>query len=159
MDLRKIDALVAEKVMGIDLSSQCKGEMVDDVEGCWVCSHCHAEGDFGEEFLPHKIVPYQYSTDISAAWTVVEKFQLVNPDNIDDDDNYPPIRIDAVIRLEDGRWMARFDGPIDFDVDMPGYYERSCYPDCRGFAVAATAPLAICLAALRAVGVDVKELG
>lgn len=65
----------------------------------------------------------RYSTDIAAAWEVAEKFE-----------NVSVVRINA----NDGQWYAELDGKTND-------YRRS-------IAFASTAPHAICLAALKAVG-------
>jgi hypothetical protein len=105
---RELDALVAEKVMGLQ---PLRREVPPD------------PGAFLD--LPH------YSTDIAAAWEVVEKltgrrdkdigFALtVNPGTI-------------------GTSFSALDGTEHWHVN------------------ASTAPLAICLAALKVVGVDIEE--
>lgn len=70
-----------------------------------------------------------YSTDMNAAMDVVEKAGIT-----------------AIIKVFDGRWMARLNDPADLDT----YYEVSCYKDCEDFAIGETAPHAICLAAMKA---------
>ncbi len=64
----------------------------------------------------------RYSTDLNAAWDLVERFS----------DRSEPLQV----RCEGRRWVAAF-GP-------------------RQATEAATAPIAICLAALRAKGVNVE---
>lgn len=138
--MREIDALIAEKVMGFNVRAEGRDHV----------GPCYSEGGFHEEPVPH------YSTDIAAAWQVVEKLSLPNPDNILEADNYPPIKINAVIRLNDGRWMARFDEA----AELQSYYERDCYTDemaKRSYAVAETPALAICLAALKAACHPIQE--
>lgn len=100
MNLRKIDALVAEHVMG---------HAYDALEP----KHC-------------------YATQISAAWQVVEKLQ--------NSTEAPPFRL---TQLYDGIWHCHFDGKGTEVYGGQGY--------------AATAPLAICLAALEARGIEVPE--
>lgn len=90
--------------------------------------------------LPH------YSTDIKAAWLVVDKDL-----------------IESIVRISDGRWFARCvinDRDEDyneafrpgFNLDN-GYYEIPIYdePNRKDGAFGETAPHAICLAALKAV--------
>lgn len=104
---RELDALVAEKVMGI------------------------AVNRFGEVIQPGMGVgmPRRYSTDIASAWGVVEKMQA---------DGW-------FFKVEDGAlhtcWYA------DFIISEPGRP-----PKGPRRTQADTAPLAICLAALKAVG-------
>lgn len=109
---RELDALVAEKVMGLT-SSEVEIHRQFWLDGCF-------------SNLPH------YSTDIAAAWEVVEKltskkqphFQLSLCDSY----------------TENPKWCA------EFDLDRPFK---------RVIAKAETAPHAICLAALKAVGVEI----
>ena len=69
---RGMDALIAEKVMGIDLSQECGGEMYDEDSNYWSCTSCSKEGGWNEDFQ-HTIQPQHYSNSINAAWGVVEK--------------------------------------------------------------------------------------
>lgn len=92
------------------------------------------------------------STDIADAWEVVEKGL-----------------VESVVKLRDGRWFARGareDGDIDdpelvcgFDMTgtLGGYYEIPIYEKSTSGAIADTAPHAIALAALKAVGVEVEN--
>lgn len=89
---RELDALVAEKVMGVETMQKLYPSMMAK-GGAW---------------LPH------FSTDIAAAWEVVEKM--------------------------------RREGYI-FDIEIRKDYVGVNCEHCE------SAPLAICLAALRAVGV------
>lgn len=111
---RELDALVAEKVMG-DYISDREGE-----PGSWR----------GPDFTP---LP-QYSTDISAAWEVVEK--IIN-------------HSDYVCWELSSEWKG--DGAKS---DYP-FYARFCLGNGDKTAGADTAPHAICIAALKVVGVEV----
>jgi hypothetical protein len=91
---RELDALVADKVMGVPLTS---GN---------VCIHDH---------MPH------YSTDIAAAWVVVDKMAAKN-----------------------WNWMLQ-----------PGYATFAMTKDSGGSAFGSSVQHAICLAALKAIGVTV----
>jgi hypothetical protein len=71
----KMDALIAEKVMGIDLSQICDGDMYDEDGDHWSCTSCSETGGWGTDF-EHTISPKHYSTYIAAAWKVVEKLEL-----------------------------------------------------------------------------------
>jgi len=96
---RELDTLIAEKVMGLDIGDDCD----HSIDSC-LC------------FPP-------YSTDIAAAWQVVDKL----------------ISAECGFVVSGGGslpWLATFR---------------------NGQAHAETAPLAICLAALKAVGYEVKE--
>lgn len=128
----ELDALVAEKVMG----------WASPAEGGWLGN---------EKIRPHQMAwrsregvtlhsykeTWHPSTDIAAAWDVVEKAGIT-----------------ALIKMEDGRWMARFDEAARNE----SYYERPTYdPEKevadydREYAFGQTPCLAICLAALKAI--------
>ena len=98
-----------------------------------------AEKVTGKSFNPEWIhiscnLPH-YSTKIQDAWEVVEKLGNWHG-------------FDFILWLEpesNGQWHA-------------GWFEQSHEgPESRASEVAATAPLAICLAALKAVGYDVQR--
>lgn len=112
---RELDALVAEKVMGL------KHVFNADLTEGWI------DIDTVCRSLP------SYSTDIAAAWKVVEKLQAYNP-----------------------FWDA--DGFMEFDLSptsgVDGERGWTCnFGDDNTRAYASTAPHAICLAALKAVTV------
>ncbi len=109
---REIDRLVAERVMG------------------W--TNLYLEGSrFGTtpEGKSHRIVP-QYSSDMSAAWEVVERLR-----------------------------HSGYEGGIDWTRPELGYecafWSSPIPPDEMQPSRAETAPLAICLAALRGMGVSI----
>lgn len=114
---RELDALVAEKVMGL--------KNIREEEGLFGTMTLYGEQEIPGEFgrLTAKGLP-RYSTDIAAAWGVVEKIRstklgcfFLNWDRISD------------------MWAAGFDGNV-------GKYEIQ----------QEIAPHAICLAALKAIG-------
>lgn len=107
--LRKIDALVAEHVM--DLDGPYYDESVHD-----------SEPYFGTYALASR-----YSTDIAAAWEVVEKMRHEI----------------ALIPMGRTRWMATSNR------------SKTAMSDWYG-PVADTAPLAICLAALKSKNIEVN---
>jgi hypothetical protein len=118
---RELDALIAEKVMGIkhpitihrDKTAYQWGSATDE----W-------------EFLP------EYSTDIAAAWKVVEKLGL------------------CVWPTEDAKWFAfqdRFDSSYGEEYWFGGENFLSRY------VIADTAPHAICLAALKALEAKTQD--
>lgn len=114
MTPREIDALVAEKVMGYIVTVGVNPLMgkIESGSCMW----------FGE--LPH------YSTDIGAAWTVIEKV-------------YERTGSWILVCPINGRFVA---------YEMTGCAD----PDFGAFCeYADTAMMAICLAALKAVGVEV----
>lgn len=109
---RDLDALVAEKVMGWKYYPASAGTMQPINPPYWI-NPDRQSLDAIEDWPP------SYSTDIDAAWEVVEKLA-------------------GTFRLE---------------------YEKYSDWDCElglGSAHAKTAPLAICLAALKAVGCEVE---
>ena len=109
---REMDALIAERVLDLD------------VNGDRVCGKGFIK-NMNVRLLPH------YSTNMSAAWEVVEKIK-------DWGEGWcPQIYWDDNDGLEPGEWVAEFNK----------YWEAE--NDYRHFeAVADTAPLAICCAAL-----------
>src|SRR3990167_1498198 len=115
---REMDALIAEKVMGWEKAVNSWGNGADI-------------GWNLPSLLPHDPErrtwsrdPLPYSTDISAAWQVVEKTRVG-------------------VRPYGAGWIAESE-------DAGRMYGNSYQ------AIADTAPYAICLAALKAVGVDFK---
>lgn len=110
---RELDALVAEHVMGYECV--CSDEPVD-------CPVHYAE-DL-DTLLP-------YSTDIAAAWPVVERMRELR-------------WVFSLCTLNAGDFYCIFK-----------VHEFSSRPSAIHDARADTAPHAICLAALRAVGVEV----
>lgn len=148
-ELRAIDALVAEKVMGLGEIEHdypcgihpdcCEYEAPDtreqasrwddDVRPIWREHH-----DNG--WVQIHVVSF-YSTSIAAAWQVVERLlaRRMYPDLISTQSQWKCI-VDKYIEL---------DEIDDNDINWPIEAEAD------------TAPLAICLAALRVVGVEIPE--
>ncbi len=124
---QELDALIAEKVMGLT-KPECG----------W------GEGDNGKgSFWNFPLRPY--STGIAAAWEIVDKGL-----------------IESLVKLKDGRWYAKPARlEINFETDEEeltcgfsidyGYYEIPIYEENNEGAIANTAALAICLAALKVV--------
>lgn len=112
---REIDRLIAERMMGWTNLSLAGTRFGTTPQG-----------------RVHRIVP-QYSTDISAAWEVVEQLRLLG-----------------------------YQGGIDWARPEPGYecafWSSSISPYEKQSSRAETAPMAICLAALKVIGVSI-ELG
>lgn len=111
---RELDALIAEKVMGLQV----------DALGYVVTQRGKVEGE----------LPF-YSTDIAAAWEVVERtglqIEIQSPGAPCNGDEY---------ENDSDNWRVEC---------------RLKSSDRSSFAEATTAPLAICLAALKAVGIHV----
>jgi hypothetical protein len=118
-----MDALLAEKVMGYTLS---------DLSLLAYPKYKLFDIESGEFSGYVKEVPH-YSTDIAAAWQVVRKIQQ-----------------DFFINLICGRNEGRKNGRIGYNCDI-GYYENNGAPEW--YSDSQTAPLAICRAALKAMGV------
>lgn len=133
---RELDALVAEKVMGLDLSPKIHPyKKVSDFS-----LRPGALNYYGT--YVEKREPEFYSTDIAAAWEVVEKmrshshmdaFALKAPD----EDQAP------------GFWRAIFLKKEIGPEDMSNFYE---WP-----TLGCSAPHAICLAALKACGIEIPK--
>jgi hypothetical protein len=118
---RELDALIAEKVLGIPVRAS------EDAEGCYLPVTTHPDGGYyhGHRGQIEKPILH-YSTQIADAWLVVEKMKA---------NNYCFTLYDGY----DPEWAALFS-PRDAKLNL---------------AEADTAPLAICLAALKAVSDDV----
>lgn len=120
---RELDALVAEKVMGLtrhdeSYVTESIGKVLRFVwrDGCGDCVYS------GDMFLP------RYSTNIADAWEVVERLVSTPGPNGDHHSVQVDYSGDAVVVIDENE---------DWQVS----------------AIADTAPLAICLAALKAKGV------
>lgn len=66
----QLNALIAEKVMGIKLG-RCENTELEVVDGGMVCPKC-LFGSTRSDDEEHNVVVSNYSIDISAAWQVVE---------------------------------------------------------------------------------------
>lgn len=125
---REIDALVAEKVMGLEINEEKvfkDGMIVLTTE------------------KPVQIPLPHYSTDISAAWDVAKL--LVNNPPEQTDGYYGPYFF--VLHKPDKLWGSGYL----YDVPYEGYTESDV------FAYHKEPTMAICLAALKAVGVNVDD--
>lgn len=114
--LREIDALIATEIMGWRLVLNSSGEQVG------VCCPPY--------WFP--VSPPKYSSDISAAWEVVEKMALIGFEDFNLDTSYVP---------GGWKWTCYF-------FDSLGKDAESRRRD--------TAPLAICIAALKTKGIEVE---
>jgi hypothetical protein len=121
---RERDALVAERVMGL--------EVVRNPKGGWSIGPADCYDSAGEMILFNPLLAY--SEDISATWQVVEK--LVS-------DGW---RVDTV--------SSEVGGTDVVLSCIPGARGHYCSDSLEGRVT--TAPEAICLAALRAAGVDIE---
>lgn len=109
----KLDALVAEKVLGLEVDCRCCGS------------------EHWESFPPG------YSTGIAAAWKVMESRWMVG---------------------QTIGYLAETPSEQFTDITEDGWAQRWCCTSRGEPIYAATAPLAICLAALKAAGVDIDNL-
>lgn len=127
---REVDVLVAEKVMGLKAVKSVWGKEKQ------YCSYSIGKPDYydsyGEMILSNP-VPL-YSENIANAWEVVEKLQ-----------SSTEATLFSLRQDYEGLWMCTFNG------NGSKYYESGVH-NCP------TAALAICFAALEAVGVDINEL-
>lgn len=133
---RELDALVAEKVMGLELIR-------------------HGPNIFYKEygkFHPCELLLPEYSSFVGEAWLVVEKVEKEHYPFILTVDRYGGV-------YSGGRWLASFAvpmevyewGPLGDDVEAMGYWYNP------GLICAGETPAqAICLAALRACGEEVQ---
>lgn len=122
---READAIVAEKVMGHTVEWG-KTWTLDDWSSTDNCTEEHGPGIPRGQGMhianpPRESVP-EYSTDIAAAWEVVEKVEAT------------------------GRWLWLSRGPGGWIAAFSAA-ENQAVP-LHAKASASTAPLAICLAAL-----------
>lgn len=128
---RELDALVAKKVFGCVV----KARLFDDGGSCGCEGQPHELLNDHDRYGLHACGIKPYSTDIAAAWEVVEKLKTIPvPETWVDTFNSFPF----VLRwTRDGKWEAGWEAM---------YYAGEHLTE------SATAPLAICLAALNAVG-------
>ncbi len=116
---RELDALVAEKVMGITR------EQMDRYKN--LPSYAASYDGAVEE-------PRRYSTDITSAWSVVEKLQSSNPYwDETGKEAFLAFQMSPAWGVEGACWMVNFGDSTTLEFGK-------------------TAPHAICLAALKAVG-------
>jgi hypothetical protein len=129
--LRELDALVAERVMRWKLHTQ------------FTPPRWSVPGAPPQFNMPTECPPY--STDIAAAWEVVEALEGKTILELDEHG--------AFRSRENGGFQLQ--GPYIRSQWRAGWLERD-HEYYLAEEVAATAPLAICLAALKAVGVEVE---
>jgi hypothetical protein len=122
---RELDALVAEKVMGLEWAAF----YTSSAYGAW-----YSKTNLGPRTKEKGQLPRPdfdslpaYSNDISAAWEVVEK----------------------IAPACDGEFRLERDESGQWECEIGYHVADACYPR---IAKGETAPHAICLAALKAVG-------
>jgi len=106
----ELDVLIADKVMGLEVCKRDHELKFYTDDNCFECAK-----DFAKN----------YSTNIKAAWEVVEKMRAA---------------------LDSGRFMLYDDNNGEWQCDINNYIE-----------IGDTAPRVICLAALKAVGVEIDD--
>jgi hypothetical protein len=136
---RELDALVAEKVTGWERKrpSHCEKPEIDEAGQGWAgCSYCGWTGNWGEADGPHWDIrgyfPKPYSTSIAAAWELVDVVQT-------------KLRFH---RLE----LCSPDPAINYRVAVFSKFGHKASEE--ELSEGDTAPEAICLAALKAVGYE-----
>lgn len=132
---RELDALVAEKVMGLDLEAEAKHRFEAAVRK-YQGKGYHGNEQWPDDCRPEKREYFRgaerlYSADMAAAWEVVEKLKADGWD----------IHIDSVGFNNDieGEWRTFFSLDNDEDTQVAHVFEDGD-----------TAPHAICRAALAA---------
>lgn len=118
MDLEKIDALVAEHIMGYEGVCSSNYSYMGDKEAI------NLANPKGYSYYSH------YSTDIAAAWEVVERMRLTGCRLWACDEKY-----------NDKRIIVNFRYPMDREFEGRGEF-----------------PFAVCLAALKAKGIDYNRI-
>lgn len=126
---RDLDELIADKVMGLKREVRIRNTTF--VATIYTDNPYFKDGVREEEIFQHYCQPLHYSTDIAAAWQVVEK--LRHRQQASDDNNFA-WPFDLCWMDDKGLWSCSF-------YNEKGYGIEEC---------AATAPLSICLAALHA---------
>ena len=117
---RELDALIAERVMGWELDDLPEGVV-------W-----EGNSETGGGVTARTAVP-RYSTDIAAAWEVVEKIRGA------------------------GFTFSLWDNANQYAAPWDCRFTHRDDVGQKGIAIEGTAPHAICLAALRAKGVEIPE--
>jgi len=120
---RELDALVAEQVMGIRCLHQA-GSIRDLAAAQHECQRCGAMIDDRDFYAQRNLT---YSTDLAAAWEVVEKLPYF-----------------AMWKRGASQWCVQYKSCHDIGMHV-------IFNDCCEYIEADTAPLAICLAALKAI--------
>ena len=110
---RELDLLIAEKIMGLEIADS----LVDELEDYYPTYKVTDDEDWSELPVP------KYSTDIAAAWKVVEKMK----------NNHWPF----YLANYDNKWSCQFAKD-------------------SSHAISDQVPHAICLAALKAKGVEIE---
>jgi Phage ABA sandwich domain len=127
------DRLVAEKVMGWT-EQTCEGTSLDMLEGPgeWQCSICGFQARYSDP-IEHIALPPRYSTDMNVTWQIVEK--MVTRQSYHDID-------------------YEWSGPL---FGCPCWYVKINDGGHYSWIMADTAQDAICIASLRAVGIEVER--
>lgn len=141
---RELDALVAEKVMGIVMPAPWPADApklnpIDPLHRAIAFARTNAVLDAQD--------PKHYSTNIAAAWDVVEK---MCPVGINESGFCPQFELTTNKGCERS-WTAQF-----YDRFGNAWWAKNKEGEIH-FGHGETAPLAICLAALAACGVKIEK--
>ena len=144
-----MDALVAEKVMGNKLEYGCfvddryADDCVTDICDCAIAESLHKEKDKFPDKCQYwrELDPLPYSTDIAAAWQVVEQ---VTKTQCDDTGSFYVFKIVK----KHHKWCTYIKHPLWSGIHSELGKNYEMYQ-----AYADTAPLAICRCALKVAGV------
>lgn len=145
------NALVAKKVMGWNPAAPCGGhfEPLDPSPDGLYCRKCGAEIGWGDEQEHDEGRPEPYSEDIGVAWKIVEKMLARQ-----EEEHYS----------NGFEWQGPQFKPSHHYLTNEGYplgttcwYVYLCVDHRCRFVCAATPQEAVCLAALKAVGVEVSQ--
>lgn len=132
---RELDALVADQVMGLKRTVRIKGTV--ETTTIYTDSPYFNDGVSEDDMMKYYCLPLHYSTSIADAWQVVEKLQCQG---------------------HDWKWflLLEYDNVETWDCAFHKN-SKSDGGDPDIWATADTAPHAICLAALKAMGVTDEE--
>lgn len=138
-----VDALVATRVMGWRWGRPKAPVLPQDDRDCWIGPRPASPGVPAGEWVV-EYGEWSPSSDPAAAWEVVEKMR----------DRDPLIRPDG--RL----WVCIMDASADPGDTMTHWHDHRSYTIARRRVDehADTMPMAVCICALRAVGVSEEEI-
>jgi hypothetical protein len=126
MDLNELDKLIHAKVMGLIVDQICEGGDTLDYDGDYLCGICGFSSHDWEDSSTHIMPIPKYSANIDAAVTVLAKFKAWT---LACSDNYGKLTYTARI------------------------YPK--YPTLKSISTdAETAPLAVCLLMIKALGIE-----
>ena len=145
------DAFVAEQVMNWKPGVECTGE-IGEQEGNssdgWICMQCGMTGSWVDDY-DHEMRPPRYSTSLLAAWDIVERMLA---------------KQEQEYYTQGFEWDGPRFKPSHHYLTHEGYplgttcwYVRLAQDGLISFMCGETPMEAICLAALRSVGIGVVK--